>query len=238
MTVMRIGRFPWIAAFLSGLALALAPAVSTARKDKAKPAPVVAEALPVELTGTYQLDAGPDIAGSLVIERDHRFEYRLAAGALDEEASGTWDYVGARTCLTTVPTPQPPSWRAVSVSKGPTLRAIWPDGAGIAGIGVRLGFSSRDGTDSAELAGGYTLEDGWSLPPDEKRAPRWVELFEPVHNLTSPRFPFDGGRRLVVTLVPNDMNKARFEGACLDPVGTALVLRRPEGDMKFYRVDP
>ena len=65
-----------------------------------------------------------------------------------------------------------------------------------------------------------------------------LELFEPVHDLTSPRFPFDQARRLVVTLVPNDMGKAKFDKACLDLVGQALVLRRPEGDMKFYRFDP
>lgn len=215
----------------------LAIAQPAEARRKAKPAPVSAP-VPVELTGTYRLDAGPDVAGTLTITADRHFDYRLAAGALDEAASGTWAFVGTRTCLTTEPMPQPPAWAAKSVARGPTVRVVWPNGSGIAGIGVRVGFGDGgDSGDSAALAGGYTLEDGWALPPDEKRVPRWVELIEPVHDLTSPRFPFDGARRLLVTLVPNDMGKVRFDKACIDVQGTALVLHRGEGEMKFYRFD-
>ena len=232
---MRIAHHPAVRACATTLALAMLLATGTAearRKDTPAPPPAL---VPVELTGTYRLDAGPDVAGTLAITADRRFEYRLAAGALDEEASGRWEFVGARTCLTTEPTPQPPAWAAKSVAKGPTVRVVWPNGSGIAGIGVRVGFG--DGGDTAALAGGYTLEDGWTLPPDEKRLPRWIELIEPVHDLTSPRFPFDAARRLLVTLVPNDLGKVRFDKACLDPQGTALVLHRGEGAMKFYRFD-
>ncbi|NML95289.1 hypothetical protein [Novosphingobium olei] len=224
---------------LATLALLIAPAHALARKEKgkdeAKPGPVVAEALPVEMTGSYRLDAGPEIRGSLVITADHRFEYHLVAGALAEDASGSWQFIGTRTCLTTEPAPVAPEWRAVPVTKGPTVRVTWPSGAGIAGIGVRVGFGDGDAADAGDLAGGYTLEDGWVLPLGEKRTPRWVELIEPVHNLASPRFPFGASGRLAVTLVPNDMDKARFDKTCADLVGTALVLRRAEGEMKFYR---
>ncbi|WP_225205590.1 hypothetical protein [Novosphingobium huizhouense] len=237
---MRIERTFPRAAVLAGLAasLVLAPASAGARKAAETPV-VVAEELPVELTGSYKLDAGPDVSGSLSITRDHRFAYRMVAGALSEEAAGTWEFIGARTCLTTVPAPQPPAWRAMPVASGPTVRVVLPDGTGLAGIGVRVGLGIPVGESAGAgvLAGGYTLDDGWVLPAEEKRAPRWVELFDPVHDLASPRFPFDGSRRLLITLVPNDMGKAKFDKTCLDLDGGALVLRRPEGEMKFYRFD-
>ncbi|MCW1383053.1 hypothetical protein OLX02_09485 [Novosphingobium sp. KCTC 2891] len=214
--------------FVPLLALA-APALAKARK----PAPAVAaQATPIDLTGRYRVDQGPDVAGDLVLTADRHFEYRLAAGALDEEASGTWAFVGGRTCLTTTPKPVPPVWQAVPATKGPTVRVVWPGGEGISGVGVRIGF------DSGELDGGYTLEDGWSLPPGEHRMPRWVELEEPVHDLVSPRFTFGGSSRLVVTLVPNDLGKVDFDGACIDLEGTGLLLHRGEGVMRFYRFDP
>lgn len=233
---MRIAAFPFLRSAQGfAVALALLGAVdgAQARKPKAV-APPPPPPVQIERTGTYRLDAGPDIAGTLAITADGHFDYHLAAGALDEDASGTWEFVGHRTCLTTMPRPQSAAWQAKPVAKGPTVRVIWPSGQGIAGMGVRVGFGEDA---SGDLAGGYTLEDGWALAPDEKRVPRWVELTEPVHDLVSPRFPFDGARRLLVTLVPNDMGKADFDKTCLEQVGTALVLRRRDGDMKFYRFD-
>ncbi len=234
---MRIDDHTTLRALLVALAVAalLAPGVVEARREQ-KPASPPAPT-PIERTGSYRLDAGPDVAGALAITADHRFEYRLSAGALDEEASGTWEFIGANTCLTTVPAPRPPAWVAKPTVEGPTVRVVWPDGSGIAGIGVRVGLDDGEKLDEASLAGGYTLEDGWALDPHEKRAPRWVELIEPVHGLASPRFPFNGARRLVVTLVPNDLGKVALDKACLEAEGTALVLRRGEGVMKFYRFD-
>lgn len=223
-------RFATPAVTSSVLALLLAGAAHA--RTKPQVAPTAPQSIPVERTGIYRLDAGPDVAGRLEITADHHFRYDLAAGALDEEATGTWEFIDGRTCLTTVPAPKPPAWTASPAAKGPTVRVAWPDGTGIAGVGLRVGF------DAGDLTGGYTLEDGWALPPDERRIPRWVELIEPVNGLTSPRFPFNGARNLLVTLVPNDLGKVGFDKSCLEPDGTALVLRRGEGAMKFYRSDP
>lgn len=218
------------------VALVAMPAQARRERPAAKPVAIAAP-VPVDLTGTYRIDAGPDVAGRLVLNRDRTFAYALAAGALDEKASGRWAFIDGKTCLTTTPKPVPPAWRAEPADNGPTVRVIWPTGRGIPGIGVRVGFSDGADADGAGLDGGYTLEDGWALPQGETRVPRWVELTEPVYGLASPRFPFASARRLRVTLVPNDLGTVDFDKACITLTGTALVLRRSEGEMKFYRFE-
>ena len=58
--------------------------------------------------GEYSLAEGPDVGGGLLIRNDGRFQYMLAAGALDERAEGRWDVRGEAICLTTDPKPVPP----------------------------------------------------------------------------------------------------------------------------------
>src|SRR3546814_12594859 len=82
--------------------------------------------------GEYSLAEGPDVGGGLLIRSDGRFQYMLAAGALDERAEGRWEMRGETICLTTEPKPAQPA-----MSKGkpreiagavPTLVVTWPNG--------------------------------------------------------------------------------------------------------------
>ncbi|MEO0032623.1 MAG: hypothetical protein RIS94_2381 [Pseudomonadota bacterium] len=182
--------------------------------------------------GEWRADEGPDVAAQLVLTRDGRFDYALAAGALDEQAAGIWERMDGRACLTTQPKPVPPEWlRAAPAADGPTVMVTWPGGEGIAGIDLRVGFDSGPPIES------YTQYYGWTLPTDEARVPRWIELADPVHGIAGPRFPLADGdhRRLKVTLVPHDLGVVDFQRACIDVTGDRAVLHRREGDFRFVR---
>ncbi|MBA3942826.1 MAG: hypothetical protein C0520_16615 [Sphingopyxis sp.] len=186
--------------------------------------------------GEYSLAEGPDVGGGLLIRNDGRFAYMLAAGALDERAEGRWEARGDMICLTTEPKPVPPA-----LEKGPlipvegaipTLLVTWPDGEGVAGIDFVVGF------DSGEPVEGYTQYYGWTPGDDDKRVPRWIEISEPIYNITAPRFVLgeaDGGK-LRVTIVPNDIGVVNFEGACAEKTDRGVTLHRAEGDMRFVRL--
>lgn len=194
-------------------------------------APATANGNPL---GQYRVSAGPDIAGSLDITADHRFRYVLVAGALDERAEGRWVDRGGKACLFTEPRPTPPTF-ALATSPPPEpqesdLLVTWPDGRGIAGVDVVLGFAS------GEPVTGYTQTYGWSMPVDDRRKPVWVELAVPMHGLRSPRFALDGRLKAHVVLTPNDLGVVDFQGECLEARGGILVLRRNDSELRFKRV--
>jgi hypothetical protein len=184
------------------------------------------------LAGRYRLAEGPDVAGQLELRQDGRFGYELAAGALDERAQGRWEMRGEAACLTTEPRPKPPELRPAEPLAGDeaTVRVTWENGRGIPGVDFVIGF------DSGEPASGYTQDYGWTLPPDEQRTPRWIELTEPIHRVHLGRMPFSG-RHFRAVLVPNDIGVVDFQGACLSRQGERYLLRRAEGEMTFRRVE-
>ena len=185
--------------------------------------------------GEYHLAEGPDVGGGLLIHEDGRFQYFLAAGALDERAEGRWEPRGDRICLTTEPKPVPPV-----ITKGPplavdgavpTLLVTWTDGDGIPGVDFVIGFDSGDPIE------GYTQYDGWTMPDDDGRVPRWIELTEPIYNITAPRFDLteaDGGK-LRAIIVPNDIGVIDFRNACLEATERGATLHRVEDTMRFVR---
>lgn len=195
-----------------------------------------AAAQPSPFVGDYHLAEGPDVGGGLRIRSDGRFLYMLAAGALDERAEGRWDVRGDTICLTTDPKPVPPKMEkgepiAVEGSV-PTIFVTWPNGRGIPGVDFTIGFDRGDPIED------YTQSDGWTMPKDDKRIPRWVELREAVYDITAPRFMLteaDGGK-LRAIIVPNDIGVVNFENACAETTEHGLTLHRTEGDMRFVRL--
>jgi hypothetical protein len=187
------------------------------------------------VAGAWRLSAGPDVAGALMLSEDGRFRYWLSAGALDEQAEGRWAIRDGQIRLDTEPRPVPPRFSAAPPSSPETgafsLRVTWPDGRGIAGVDFRIGF------DSGDPLTGYTQEDGWTLPEDETREPRWVELAEPIHGIASPRFPLDpdAGRAMTFILTPNDLGIADFDDALLEREGDRLILHQRLGKLPFVR---
>jgi hypothetical protein len=186
------------------------------------------------LVGHYEIDA-IEQAGELLLTPDGRFQYAFTTGALDEHAAGRWEHVGEATCLTTEPKPVPPAFTkaaAVTDPDAPTLLVTLPNGRGIAGVDFVIGF------DSGDPVSDYTQYDGWTLPEDETRVPRWIQLNEPIYDIASPRFELEAADhgKLRIMLTPNDVGTVDFEQACLERTGDGVLLHRPEGDMTFKRM--
>lgn len=195
----------------------------------------VAVAAGPDPAGTYRLVGEQDVASGLRLGKDGRFQYFLSAGALDERAEGRWRAAGRTVVLSTEPKPLPPLFQrgpsARTRAAALTVKVSSPGGGGIAGVDLRIGF------DQGEPFVDYTQEDGWSLPADEKRVPRWIELAVPMHGLGSPRFPIDlaSGNALAFTLVPNDLGAIDFAGVKVEISGKALIVHRDGYRLRYER---
>jgi hypothetical protein len=186
--------------------------------------------------GDYRLTGEQDVASGLRLGRDGRFQYFLSAGALDEQAEGRWSSTGGVVTLATEPRPVPPVFERAPSGRTAdsrlSVKVASPGGEGIAGVDLRIGF------DEGAPLEDYTQEYGWSLPADEKRVPRWIELGVPMHGLASPRFPIDlgAGNALAFTLVPNDLGKLDFTGVRVEVAGKALIVNRGPARLRYERV--
>lgn len=186
--------------------------------------------------GVYRLVGEQDAASALALRPDGRFQYFLIYGALDEQAEGRWSVADGVVTLVTEPRPVPPAFsRDPSAKTGSaplSVRVRWPDGGGIALVDLRVGF------DEGPPAEGYTQEEGWSLPAEESRRPRWIQLKVPMHEFTSPRFPIDlaTGNALAFTLTPNDLGKFDFEGIRVEVEPNALVVVRGGARLRYQAV--
>lgn len=186
--------------------------------------------------GDYRLVGEQDVASGLRLEPDGRFQYFLIAGAFDEQAEGRWSQTGRTVVLATEPKPKPPTFRQAEPRRTDaaalTVRVASPEGRGIAGVDLRIGFDEGAPIDS------YTQEDGWNLPAEERRTPRWIELSVPMHALASPRFPIDlaAGNALAFTLIPNDLGVLDFDGVTVTVESKALIVERDGGRLRYERV--
>jgi hypothetical protein len=186
--------------------------------------------------GDYRLTGEHDVVSELVIKPDGHFAYGLIAGALDEQAEGRWRREGDSIFLTTEPRPVPAAFSAKEATRTDaaplTVRVVWPDGRGLAGTDLRVGFAEGNPVDD------YTQEDGWALSADEPRTPIWVELSLHMFGLPATRFPIDVSRANALTflLTPNDLGTFDFQGMRADLAPGRLVLHRGEGRLVYLRV--
>ena len=184
-------------------------------------------------TGHYRLADGPDTASELILLPDGRFDYALAAGALDEAATGSWTSDGKVVRLTTRPKPVPAVFSAAAVASDPkqglTIKAVAPDGSGIALIDFTITFA--DGSTEE----GYTQDYGWSLPPEDHRVPRSITLGIAMYELVSPPFLLDPAQGNVFTfkLTPNDLGRFDFEATPLDIAPGKLIWHRGGADLEY-----
>jgi hypothetical protein len=195
----------------------------------------VADAKAPGPAGHYRLTGEQDVVSELLIRPDGRFSYGLIAGALDEQAEGRWRREGDSIFLTTQPKPVPATFsvrEARRTDTAPlTVRVVWPNGRGVAGTDLRVGFAEGDPVDD------YTQEDGWALSGEEHRTPIWVEVSLHMFGLPASRFPIDPrANALTFLLTPNDLGKFDFQNMRADLAPGRLVLHRGEGRMVYLRV--
>lgn len=186
--------------------------------------------------GHYRLQGVQDAASELILRADGRFDYALAYGALDEEATGRWRRVGNRIFLTTVPKPVPPVFspgRTAHTTTAPlALHVTWPDGRGIPAVDFRIEFES-----GAPFQDYINNDEGWSMPAEEKRKPVAVTFAEPIYRVASSRFPIDTSKAndLTFILTPHDMGHVDFEELPLDVAPGKLVMHRGGTDLVYAR---
>ena len=91
---------------------------------------------------------------------------------------------------------------------------------------------------SGATLAGYTQAEGWSFAEPGERRVAWVELYEPIHGVASPRFtinpPTSGG--LVFVLTPNDIGTVDFADARIVPRLDDFVLHHPNRELRLVRV--
>lgn len=185
--------------------------------------------------GRYRMRGPPDEVAELELDRDGRFRFGLAAGALDARAEGLWSSDGRTVILNTEPRPTPPTFAAGPVTRGEAPLSILvngPDGNGLALIDVRVGFA--DGS----VLEGYTQDYGWQPQADARIGePRWVELSMRMYEIPPRRFPLDAraGNTFAFTLIPNDMGVMDFRDQALEIQGDELIMRRGGGSVTFAR---
>jgi hypothetical protein len=187
------------------------------------------------LAGRYRIQGGPDVASELILGADGKFQYFLMAGALDEQAEGSWQATGDALRLTTIPKPTPAVFSPGPTSTAPesklAVRVTNPSGRGLPLVDVKIGF------ETGAPATGYTQDYGWSLDQDELRTPRWIELSVPIYNLRSQRFPINlaKGNALTFVLTPNDLGTIDFTGMQIDIQPGRLIMHRGGALIAFKR---
>jgi hypothetical protein len=185
--------------------------------------------------GDYRLEGQPDEASEIRLRSDGRFDYSMAAGALDERAQGRWTRVGDSLRLTTEPKPVPRHFDLAAAARAAgaplTVKVVSPGGEGIAGVDLRVGFADGPAVE------GYTQEDGWTLSGEEKREPRWIELAVAMYGLASPRFAVDpaAANALTFALTPNDLGVLDFSAIPVEMEGDRLLVHRGGGVLRYRR---
>jgi hypothetical protein len=220
-------------AFASGAILAATTHPARAQDGPASPDP----ASRASVAGAYVLSQMEMIAG-IRLRADGTFEYGLTVGSLDEQARGRWTIAGKRIDLTSDPRPIAPTITPGAIDSAPgepfAIRVLTPKGRDLPGIDLRIDF------DTGEPLISYLAGGPWSLPPAERRTPRFVTFSQTSYRLQSERLPLSAKAGTIATfkLIPNDFGVADLTGSYAEIDGVNLTLYRPEGVMRFKRAQP
>lgn len=186
------------------------------------------------MAGDYVLSQMEMIAG-IRLRADGTFEYGLTVGALDEQAQGRWTIADKRIDLTSDPRPVAPAITPGATDAAPgepfAIRVLAPNGRDVPGIDLTIEF------DTGEPLTSYLAGGPWSLPPEERRTPRFVTFSKTSYRLQSDRLPLNVRAGTIATfkLIPNDFGVADLTGSYAEIDGDGLILHRPEGVMRFRR---
>ena len=188
---------------------------------------------PASLVGHYdghQMEMGAE----LVLNANGRFQYGVAYGALDEEATGTWVLQGDQVLLTSDPVTPP---RFVFLGQKPAPAGIFrlsleaPQGMSLQYFDAVLTFARHD------PEGEQLTDDGLARPIDAKDPPITARLFLPMFELKADPVTIDPakGYWLSFRFEPHDLGKADFRSAPLALDKGDLLLERFGRTIRFHR---
>ena len=203
---------------------------------EAKPPPPIiplASAVATGHVGKYS-HSEMELAAGLWLKADGTFQYWLTVGSLDETAKGSWTASGSHIKLV-----NDHPVKAPTITPGPAtkdasrlhLKIVTPSGKGIPGVDLTVGLA--DG----KTEEGYTQADGWMLPVDQKREPRWVTFSMDSYGLRSRRFPIDlrTANALTYVLTPNDIGMVDASTMTVAADRDGLTVTREGQSMQFER---
>lgn len=189
---------------------------------------------PTSLVGDY--DGGQmEMAASLSLKPDGRFDYGLSYGALDEEASGVWRADDAQVVLTSDPV-TPPKFSVTGQQPAPPrmLRIT---------LTLPTGLNRQYFDAHVRLADGQALDqqlgiDDTTIAFDPTNPPVAISLSLGIFDLASAPYGIAPaqGYQIDFRFDPNDLGKVDFRGTALRREGADLMLERYGRTIRFQRI--
>ena len=186
------------------------------------------------MAGHYYLQGVHEVGSELRLHPDGRFEYFLAYGAYDEQATGTWSVQGGRVLLNTAGTSAPPRFslkQSASKPENPlTILVQDTNGRGLPAVDVFIDYG--DGNPET----GYTQEYGWQARRQRGR-PRAIGLGVRMYNLEPQWFQVAGrsDNYYVFEFSPGDLGRAQFRNLPLTPDNGDLLMEREGRKLRYVK---
>lgn len=184
--------------------------------------------------GHYYLEGVHEVGSELLLLPDGRFQYFLAYGAYDENATGNWRVDGQLIILNTSAGYTPPRFtlkQSLSKPEQPlTILVQNKTEQGIPGIDVLVDY----GGTKPEI--GYTQYYGWQAPRTN-RIPKAIGLGFKMYDLQPQWFKVAGTSHnyYVFTFDPGDLGKVQFRNTPLRSDNGTLIMERGGRTMRYVK---
>ena len=186
------------------------------------------------LAGHYYLQGVHEVGSELLLHPDGRFEYFLAYGAYDEQATGTWSVQGGRVLLNTAGTSTPPRFSLKQSARKPeaplTILVQDQNGRGLPAIDVFIDYG--DGNPET----GYTQEYGWQARR-QRGQPRAIGLGIRMYNLEPQWFQVAGkpDNYYIFAFSPGDLGRAKFQNTPMTSENGDLIMERGGRKLRYVK---
>lgn len=192
--------------------------------------------VPKAQVGYYE-SRQPEVAAGLELNADGRFRYGLDYGAVSEFAEGKWSSDGHTVWVTSVPMPRAPSFVVVRDDPAPAGEyAVTLENPGFDWGGPLEFLATVDG--QAAPVQVKTDDDGRVSGLSGRIAS--IRPIVPVYGDLGPPLILSGqgGHRLVIRFLRNDLGKARLESQPVAIENEGLRLDRYGTSFRLMRVAP
>jgi hypothetical protein len=186
------------------------------------------------VSGHYYLEGVHEVGSELLLMPDGRFQYFLAYGAYDENATGDWRVDGDQIILNTSGRYTPPSFTLKQSSIKPeqplTILVKDRNERGIPGIDVLVDYGG------AKPEIGYTQYYGWRAPRTSS-IPKAIGLGIKMYDIQPQWFKVGSTshNHYVFIFDPGDMGKVLFRNTPLHVDGGALIMERGGRTMRYVK---
>lgn len=186
------------------------------------------------VAGHYYLAGVHEVGSGLLLRPDGRFQYFLAYGAYDENATGDWRVAGGQIILNTSGGYTAPRFTLKQSSSQPeqplTILVQDKTARGIPGIDVLVDYGGT------KPESGYTQYYGWQAPRTS-RNPQAIGLGIRMYDLQPQWFKVDGKSHnyYVFTFDAGDLGKVLFRNTPLRWDNGALIMERGGRTMRYVK---